>query len=314
MRAATIVVLFVFSFSPAHAQKQTQYQPPQISSWVPDCPEHLGTRSFRSETAKTKDTSIYFTAQATRDRTGCQMSAAMHIERDHDARAYPLPDASDHDYTLVDFSPDGSQFLLYSQENARATDENDYDLRIAVVPISTVEMQWQNAWDIFQWHHCDATVDPESFADDGTVVLLARPSIVVAHTQPNCVAEEILYSVNTTTNLVKRLESGYEIKGHGDSVGGQCLTCKADPDLVGACFTVHGRMALYNGSFNYRIWRIGTERLLGVRDDVVPDTLAANLGWDDVAFGDFYVCPLTRNRPEHMQMICVESVSNVTHK
>jgi hypothetical protein len=278
MRAAAFLSLVLFSFCPARAQKQAQYQPPLISSWVPDCPDHLGTRNFRSETAKTKDTSIYFTAQATRDPTGCQMSAALHIERDHGARSYPLPDAGEHEFTLADFSPDGTQFLLFAEENGRAADENDRDVQIAIVPISSGEMRWQNVWGIFKWQDCDATVYPQGFADDGTAVLLARPSIVYSHTRPNCVAEETLYSVNPATHLVQRLQSGYEIKGYGDSVGGQCLTCKADPDVVGACFAVYGRMDLHNGGYPHQIWRIGTNRKLAVRDDVVPETYRCKVG------------------------------------
>jgi hypothetical protein len=314
MRAAAVLLLVLSSLYPARAQKQPQYQPPLISSWIPDCSERLGTRDFRSETAKTKDTSIYFTGQATRDRTGCHMSAMMRIDRGQEAHVYPLPDASDHAYTLADFPPDGSQFLLDMEDNGRATHKDDRDMRIAVVPVSSPEMHWHDAWDIFQWRDSDATVNPESFADDGTVILLALPSIVSTHTLPNCAAETILYSVNLATHSVERLESGNEIRTHGEDVGGRCLKYKANPDLVGACFTVHSRMSIYNGAFNYRIWRIGTHRMLGVRDVVVPDTIAAKLDWDNVAYGDSYVCPLTRNRPEHMQMICVESVSNVTYK
>src|SRR5689334_2514264 len=40
--------------------------------------------------------------------------------------------------------------------------------------------------------------------------------------------------------------------------------CKANPDLAGKCFVVHGRLRAYNGNPTYRIWPAGTRRLLGV--------------------------------------------------
>jgi len=40
--------------------------------------------------------------------------------------------------------------------------------------------------------------------------------------------------------------------------------CRLSPVVVSACFAVHGRLLLYNGSPAFRIWRIGTKRMLGV--------------------------------------------------
>ena len=99
---------------------------------------------------------------------------------------------------------------------------------------------------------------------------------------------------------------------HAASAAG---TCAGFRDLIGACFPVHGRAAVYNGSPTVRIWRIGTRRLLGVSDSrcqppdcrQMPDDLRARLGWDRPVFGDFVVCPFTRARPGVMQMVCVES-------
>ena len=40
--------------------------------------------------------------------------------------------------------------------------------------------------------------------------------------------------------------------------------CKGNPALVGQCFTIHGRLRAYNGNPTFRIWPIGTRRIVGV--------------------------------------------------
>ena len=105
-----------------------------------------------------------------------------------------------------------------------------------------------------------------------------------------------------------------EVKRYGSSIGAACQTCKKDPDIVSSCFIVHGRMFLANGSPTYRIWRIGTDRVLGVHDDIVPEAIAINLTWESAAFGDFYVCPFTRQKDGAMQFVCVESASKIIFK
>ncbi len=90
--------------------------------------------------------------------------------------------------------------------------------------------------------------------------------------------------------------------------------CNADPRVVGSCFTVHGRMSNWNGNPTSRIWIVGTKRMLGVRVDTeFPKALDEKLGdFDDVATGDFEVCPLTKQQEGRMQIVCVAGVSNIT--
>jgi hypothetical protein len=94
-------------------------------------------------------------------------------------------------------------------------------------------------------------------------------------------------------------------------------SCRARSDLVGKCFTVHGRLSVYNGTPSIRLWPIGTKRLLGVIDprdpsavpgrDTLPESIASKLDFDKDVFGDFLVCPLTRSKPGRMQTVCIES-------
>ena len=98
-------------------------------------------------------------------------------------------------------------------------------------------------------------------------------------------------------------------------------SCRDRPDLVGRCFAVHGRLSVYNGNPTIRLWRIGTNRLLGVRDPeevngvagppTIPATIREKLDFDKNVYGDFLVCPLTRSKPGRMQIICIESGKNL---
>src|SRR6185437_1106699 len=74
--------------------------------------------------------------------------------------------------------------------------------------------------------------------------------------------------------------------------------CKAERRVVAACFKVHGRLSNWNGNPGQRIWIIGTKRMLGVRGDThLPKALASRMGdFEDVATGDFEVCPFTPKR------------------
>jgi hypothetical protein len=90
--------------------------------------------------------------------------------------------------------------------------------------------------------------------------------------------------------------------------------CKSDPKVVAACFTVHGKMYNANGGSVARIWKIGTKRVLGVTREL-PESLDAHRGsdFDDVLYGDFLVCPYTKEQPGVMQLVCVESGKNLVN-
>ena len=94
--------------------------------------------------------------------------------------------------------------------------------------------------------------------------------------------------------------------------------CKGNPALAGKCFVVHGRLRAYNGNPTFRIWRIGSSRLLGVtgahpgKEPILPDGLAC--GFDCDVFADFEVCPFSEEKAGVMQRVCVESAANVTKR
>lgn len=105
------------------------------------------------------------------------------------------------------------------------------------------------------------------------------------------------------------------------------IPCKI-PTNAAACYWTHGRLLQANGTPSFRLWKIGTHRVLGIYsgpplnrwgpDSEAPE-LPANIQsvfskqWV-VVYGDFEVCPLEEQRPETMQPACIEAVKNVVIK
>jgi hypothetical protein len=117
------------------------------------------------------------------------------------------------------------------------------------------------------------------------------------------------------------------------------IPCKT-PENASTCYWTHGRLAVYNGNPAWRIWKIGTKRILGVysgpnswvRDplDNEHPEFPSNLDkmyeadykrrvtkkefdaeFPESAFGDFEVCLLEPERKGEMQAVCVESAKHI---
>ena len=95
--------------------------------------------------------------------------------------------------------------------------------------------------------------------------------------------------------------------------------CHEHPQVIGKCFTVHGRLAVYSGAPALRLWKVGTRRVLGISAQRfalpgyrnVPAVLEQQINQDVNIFGDFLVCPFTRPRPGEMQLVCIEEGKNL---
>jgi hypothetical protein len=90
--------------------------------------------------------------------------------------------------------------------------------------------------------------------------------------------------------------------------------CKCNPELVGDCFTIHGKLSPSNGTPSLRISVIGTKRILGVipsEDEIIPPSLKEHLRFGTAIYGDYTVCPFTESKPGHMQMVCIEEAKNL---
>jgi hypothetical protein len=105
------------------------------------------------------------------------------------------------------------------------------------------------------------------------------------------------------------------------------IPCKT-PANAPMCYWTRGRFQYYNGTPSYRLWKIGTRRLLGVysgpsvwtgdpaiRDNEDPELPAEVTKLYSSPFGqvfaDFEVCPLEPERAGFMQAVCIESAKNI---
>jgi hypothetical protein len=96
-------------------------------------------------------------------------------------------------------------------------------------------------------------------------------------------------------------------------------SCRAHPLLSGRCFTVHGRLSIYNGTPALRLWKVGTRRMLGISEQRfavegyrnVPLYIESQVSPDVALFGDFLVCPFTPSQPRKMQLVCIETGKNL---
>jgi hypothetical protein len=104
------------------------------------------------------------------------------------------------------------------------------------------------------------------------------------------------------------------------------IPCKT-PDNATSCCWTHGRFGLHNGNPAFRLWRIGTHRILGIYSGPSVDRINSPDNEDPElpasvrrkftpfktmgVFGDFEVCPLEPEREGVMQAACIESAKNI---
>jgi hypothetical protein len=116
------------------------------------------------------------------------------------------------------------------------------------------------------------------------------------------------------------------------------IPCKT-PEIARLCYWTHGRLVVTNGNPSYRLWKIGTHRILGIysgpatfngpltskypldnEGPQLPANVEASLwksvkgSWPNEIFADFEVCPLENEKPEGMQSACIESAKNIVIK
>jgi hypothetical protein len=116
---------------------------------------------------------------------------------------------------------------------------------------------------------------------------------------------------------------------HNSSAEKRSIACKT-PANASSCYWTHGRLSVYNGAVNWRLWKIGTHNLLGIysgpagflhRYDTLdsegpelPANLEATFQPDPFGievYADFEVCPLERHIEGHMQAACIESAKHI---
>lgn len=119
------------------------------------------------------------------------------------------------------------------------------------------------------------------------------------------------------------------------------IPCKI-PENTSSCYWTRGRLSIYEGGApSYRLWKIGTRRMLGIFNgpshfppsideyDKIPELptnllrayeadirrmkKATGITWTipPPVFADFEICPLEPEKKDTMQAVCIESAKNI---
>jgi hypothetical protein len=99
-------------------------------------------------------------------------------------------------------------------------------------------------------------------------------------------------------------------------MAGESCGCAGEYKAVGPAFKVRGRLSNWNGNPTRRIWIIGTNRVLGIREGTeLPGNLESLIvDFDSEVTGDFVLCPLTTAKPGVMQIVCVSAGFNLSKR
>jgi hypothetical protein len=108
-----------------------------------------------------------------------------------------------------------------------------------------------------------------------------------------------------------------QIPGAVPAVSNRAAACQQTGRAVDEAFTVRGRLFAANGGGSgYRIWPVGTRRILWVSPKIDPplpgDLEGGFRPFDEELYGDFTVVPLARDKPGVMREICFVAARNLT--
>jgi hypothetical protein len=112
--------------------------------------------------------------------------------------------------------------------------------------------------------------------------------------------------------------------GKASSTAKRLIPCKT-AQIAASCYWTHGRLSFGNGTPAFRLWKIGTHRLLGIYsgpsvdryglDNENPEFPASiERRFEPLKnriYADFEVCPLEPERDGWMQAACIESAKNI---
>jgi hypothetical protein len=327
MRSFWFLLLLLFPPLLSFASDQTT---PLAEIRTIECPHTVGERYNRSAVTAPigSGASAFIDVRITRTpQKTCVYNARLHYsaEKNSRSREISLPMGarpSAEYYSIVDWSPDRHKFLL-----ARTTYES-FDKQTTMLPTMVLVLDArdgarssQRIDELFQkrgWADCAVDLNISGFTPEGNIAIVTAPRNY--YEQPGmrkCIEKSTSWSVTMRSGELQELPSTYAQAVHGRIQTDKYRPCKTDPDIVSACFALHGRVSLYNGAPAIRMWRVGTNRLLGIldsEDEIMPSSLTEKLGFGKVVYGDFEVCPFTKERPGEMQMVCVESAKNFVVK
>lgn len=248
------------------------------------------------------------------DPRSCDVRATLHVRPlDQQDKETALGHNANADFDIVDWSPH-DDLILISSERWFHSFSAPYVIVYNVPNNSHRVIDVAGLFHALGWVGCSAIIDTSGFTSDGRIAVITRPG--ARRNRPkDCVSSPSYWAFDLQKLELHQLPADFQQRQYGKVISPYERPCKKDPDIVDSCFMVHGRIQYGNGTPSLRIWRIGTNRMLGVFDpenEIIPDNLATQLtGFGVAVFGDFEVCPFTKSQPDAMQMVCVESARHL---
>ena len=174
----------------------------------------------------------------------------------------------------------------------------------------------------------------------GTLLLLAMVAAFTANAPGEPQAPATKNAGPVSQDVVEQSSTASRGAGKRVTADKRKIPCKT-PENASLCYWTHGRLSVWEGTPPFRLWKIGTRRILAVLngpshypsrtvDDLenpeFPTELdrayeadnrrhkkATGIMWaiPPPVFADFEICPL---EPEHkgwMQGVCIESAKNI---
>lgn len=277
-----------------------------------DCPEHIGTRFYRTQTLSAGPTQVYIVSQVQKDDAKCDQTIEFHIKTEAGERVFNVEDVKY--FNIADISADGRSLLLERDGDDRFLNYGLRTSELAVVSAANPEPHWRSVWDILGWGKCKAIVRAESITESGAVVayLGGANTGIRNQTRDNsedCESVQGHYEIDLATGS-KRIIADEKAKPHATVSGYDYQNCKTNPDIVGSCFKIRGRISEWNGSLTTRIWPVGTNRMLALYG-TLPSAIQERYGSDVNVFADLEVCPFQKDTPGEMRLVCIESAKNI---
>jgi hypothetical protein len=188
-RQLLVSLVLLSGLARAQSPKETDWEPALVHGGAPECSEHAGNRTSYSATARMGSitASIIGTANRGSDKS-CSRNAELVLSGGVEKKI-PLPVLHRAESEIADFSPDGRTLLLVSNKDLEPPHLETRDIELGVVDVNHPQIHLINAWDIFEWGSCEATVEPQGFTSDGRVLLRARPGTHYSETRHDCVPD-----------------------------------------------------------------------------------------------------------------------------
>jgi hypothetical protein len=277
------------------------YEPLARSSAVP-CSQRNGIRAARSDLVQLGQLTASITSQAMRENGICIQTAALWLNQKDISQQVDLPDAASKTFAIVDIAPDGSSVLL----SAAPLFPANHPYQLAVVPLNAAAVKWISIADLVGFAHCDANLTPQGFLDLHHLIVAVAPQ-PTRRNSPSCQAIPAQYSVDLVTRRAEILPDSTTLHRFARSVSGPVQSCKADPDVIGACYTARARLGLASNGSDLLLWRFGGDRYMGVEEGMIPTSLSSQLTPTTRILATMVICPIMPGRPDPKAYVCIDS-------